>query len=194
MLFSKTKIQGVCLLALALTTGPALAAEYTIDGSGAGMHASVNFHASHLGLSQLWGRFNDISGSFTYDPANIGATTINVRIDPASIDTNHGERDTHLRSADYLDVAKFPEAGFVSTAVHDKGNGLFHVHGNFTLHGTTKAIDFEAKRTGEGQSPWGDYRVGFDAEAKINAADFGIGNMGTNTMITLFLAIEGVRQ
>ena len=183
----KHQIAAALLLALA---GTSYAADYVIDGSGAGMHSSVNFRASHVGISALWGRFNDVSGTFTYDPANIAASTITVDIDPASLDTNHEARDTHLKSADYLDVAKYPEARFVSTMVHDLGNGKVHVTGDFTLHGVTKEIAFEATKTGEGETPFGDYRVGFEGEATLNLPDYGI-NAGE---LKLILAIEGIRQ
>lgn len=184
------KLSALGLLLAGLATQPLLAADYIIDGSGAGMHSAVNFRASHIGISSLWGRFNDISGTFSYDAANVAASTINVKINPASIDTNHEQRDAHLSSADYLDVAKFPEAGFVSTMVHDMGAGKLHITGNFTLHGVTKEISFEAVRSGEGETPFGDYRVGFDAETTLNTADYGI-NAGE---LTLVLSIEGIRQ
>ncbi|HWK54577.1 MAG TPA: YceI family protein [Hyphomicrobiales bacterium] len=185
------KLLGVGL-ALCLV-GPVQAADYVIDGSGAGMHSSVSFRAIHVGVSALWGRFNDISGNFSYDAANPAASTITVSIDPASIDTNHAERDTHLRTADYLDVAKFPEAGFVSTSVMDMGNGKLHIMGNFTLHGVTREISFEAVKTGEGETPFGDYRVGFEADTVLDVADYGIG-LSPVSELRLLLAIEGVRQ
>lgn len=184
------KLSATGLLLAGLASPALFAADYVIDGTGAGMHTAVNFRASHMGISSLWGRFNDISGSFSYDAGNIGASSITVKIDPASLDSNHAARDEHLRSADYLDVAKYPEAGFVSTSIHDLGNGKVHVTGNFTLHGVTKEISFEAVRTGEGETPFGDYRVGFDAETTLNTADYGI-NAGE---LTLMLSIEGIRQ
>jgi len=188
------KVSGLCVLLAALgTAGSISAAEYVIDGSGAGMHTSVNFRASHMGISALWGRFNTIGGKFSYDANNIGASAISVTIDPASIDTNHEARDTHLRTGDYLDVSKYPEAGFVSTAIHDLGMGKVHITGNFTLHGVTKEISFEAQRTGEGESPFGDYRVGFEAEATLDVAEFGIG-LAPDSKLTLIMAFEGVRQ
>jgi polyisoprenoid-binding protein YceI len=168
------------------------AATYRIDGSGAGMHTSVQFRAIHVGISALWGRFNDISGTFTWDSANVGASSITVDIDPASIDTNQAARDEHLRTADYLDVAKYPEAGFASTHIMDMGNGKLHVMGNFTLHGVTKEISFEAAKTGEGETPFGDYRVGFEGELELNVQDYGIGL--TPGTIRILLAIEGIRQ
>lgn len=179
------------LLAMGLALGhTAQAADYVIDGSGGGMHSSVTFRASHVGISSLWGRFDDISGSFSYDAGNVGASRISVKIDPASINTNHEARDTHLKTADYLDVAKFPQAGFESTHIMAAGEGKLHVMGNFTLHGVTKEISFEAVKTGEGETPFGDTRVGFEAETTLNTQDYGI-NAGE---LRLILAIEGIKQ
>ncbi len=169
------------------------AADYVIDGSGAGMHSSVSFRASHVGISSLWGRFDSISGTFSYDPAKIDASKISVKIDPASINTNHEARDTHLKTADYLDVTKFPDAGFESTHVMDVGGGKLHVMGNFTLHGVTKEISFDAVKTGEGETPFGDYRVGFEAETTVNVQDYGV-NLLPNGELRLILAIEGIRK
>jgi polyisoprenoid-binding protein YceI len=168
------------------------AATYRIDGSGAGMHTSVQFRAMHIGVSALWGRFNDITGTFTWDANDPGASSITVDIDPASIDTNHVARDEHLRTADYLDVAKYPEAGFVSTHIMDMGNGKLHVMGNFTLHGVTREIAFDAVKTGEGETPFGDYRVGLEGELELDVSEFGIGL--TPATLRILMAIEGIRQ
>lgn len=169
------------------------AAEYLIDGTGGGMHSSISFRASHVGISSLWGRFDTVTGKFSYDPAKVDASRISVKIDPASINTNLEARDTHLKTADYLDVAKYPDAGFESTHIMDAGNGKLHVMGNFTLHGVTKEISFEAAKTGEGETPFGDYRVGFEAETTINVQEYGV-NLLPNGQLRLILAIEGIRQ
>lgn len=182
----------VALLALfsALSASVAHADDYVIDGSGAGMHTSIHFKASHIGISSLWGRFNEITGTFSYDADDIGASSIAVNINPASIDTNHDARDAHLSTSDYLHVENYPIATFTSTSVEDLGNGRVRVNGSFTLHGVTKDISFEAVRTGEGETPFGDYRVGFEGELVLNTGDYGI-NAGP---VELVLAIEGVRQ
>lgn len=185
------RLAGLALIA-ALST-PAFGADYVIDGSGAGMHTAVNFRVSHIGISSLWGRFNDVTGRFSYDAENPEATQIEVNIDPASIDTNHEARDNHLRTSDYLDVEKYPEAKFVSTKVEEAGEGQYLITGDFTLHGVTKPITIEARRTGEGESPFGDYRVGFEGETTINLADWGI-NVMPSSELDLFLAVEAVRQ
>lgn len=185
------KLVGTTLL-LALA-GNVYAADYVIDGSGAGMHSAVNFRASHMGISSLWGRFNDISGHFSYDASDIAASSIMVEIATASLDSNHEARDEHLRTSDYLDAEKYPESTFASTSIRDLGMGKLQVTGDFTLHGVTKEISFEAVRTGEGETPFGDYRVGFEAEATIDLADYGI-NVMPVSQLTLFMAIEGIRQ
>jgi len=131
-------------LAAALSLSTANAADYVIDSKGA--HASINFKIQHLGYSWLTGRFNDFKGTFSYDDAAPSAAKIMVTIDTDSIDSNHAERDKHLKSDDFLNVDDFPEAKFVSTKIVDKGNGMMDVMGDFTLHGVTKPITIEAKR------------------------------------------------
>lgn len=196
MVINKMKMNKTVLLPLVfsfLATNfavTALADEYVIDGTGAGMHSSVSFKASHIGISSLWGRFNDVTGHFTYEAEDIESSVIEVNIDPASIDSNHEARDTHLQTSDFLDVESYPTAKFVSTSVEDLGNGRVRVNGTFSLHGMSKAISFEAVRTGEGETPFGDYRVGFEGEMALDTAAYGI-NAGT---LSLILAIEGVRQ
>jgi len=83
----------------------ASAADYVIDREGA--HASITFKVSHLGYSYVVGRFNDFSGEFSYDPANVAASKVSVTVDTTSLDSNHAERDKHIRSADFLNAAKF---------------------------------------------------------------------------------------
>ena len=169
----------------------ATAADYTLDIKGA--HAFINFKASHLGYSWLTGRFNKFDGKFSYDGDNLSATKIEVNIDPASIDSNHAERDKHLRSDDFLDVKKFPKSKFVSTKVTDKGNGKIEVTGDFTLHGVTNSIVIDAVKIGEGKDPWGGYRAGFSGTTTIDVADYGF-KAAWAGKIQLELLIEGIRQ
>ena len=131
-------------LAAALSISTAQAADYVIDSKGA--HASINFKIQHLGYSWLTGRFNDFKGTFSYDENTPSQATISVTIDTDSIDSNHAERDKHLKSGDFLAVDEFPQAKFVSTKIVDKGNGKLNVMGDFTLHGVTKPITIDAKK------------------------------------------------
>ncbi|MGY8791154.1 MAG: YceI family protein [Pseudomonadales bacterium] len=180
-------------LLILITVAPfnlVFADDYVIDGSDGGRHSSIHFKAKHVGISSLWGRFNGLTGHFSYSADDIADTVIDVSIDPASIDSNHEARDTHLRTSDYLSVESYPAARFTSSSVEDLGNGHMRVNGTFSLHGATNDISFDAARTGEGESPFGDYRVGFEGELVLNTEDYGI-NAGT---IELVLAIEGIRQ
>ena len=129
------------LVALSLLAAVALpvtthAADYVIDTEGA--HASINMKVPHLGYSFIKGRFNTFEGTFSYDPNNVAASTVNVTVDTTSFDSNHAERDKHIRSNDFLDVKKYSTATFTSTKIDPKSNGEFVIEGNLTLHGQTK--------------------------------------------------------
>ncbi|MCQ8876991.1 YceI family protein [Pseudoalteromonas shioyasakiensis] len=173
----------------------AQAADYVIDTKGA--HAFVNFKIKHLGYSWLHGRFNTFDGEFSYDAKNPNASTIMVNIDTKSIDSNHAERDKHLRGGDFLNVDKFPKASFKSTSIKfDVDGDEADVTGEFTLHGVTKTITFEIDKIGEGKDPWGGYRVGFEGETSLKLADYGIDyNLGpASTHVDIGLYIEGIRK
>lgn len=169
---------------------PASASDYIIDHKGA--HASINFKASHLGFSVLTGRFNSFSGHFSYDKNDITNAQISVSVDTSSFDSNHAKRDKHVRSDDFLDVSKYAKATFMSKKIIDKGNGKLEVSGDFTLHGVTKTLIIDAVKVGEGNDPWGGYRVGFSGNASISMADYGFKkDFG---QVDLELHIEGIRQ
>jgi len=187
----KTSI--VTLVLFLLTTAQVSADEYVIDKKG--MHASIQFKISHLGYSWLWGRFNDFEGKFQYDKNNPNASSIKVKINTRSVDSNHAERDKHLRDSKFLDVKKYPQANYVSTSYKENADGSATLKGNFTLHGITHPLTIDVKKIGEGKDPWGGYRIGFEGTTRIALADYGITkNLGpASTELDLILAIEGVR-
>lgn len=182
------------LLAGALMSAPALAADYVIDTQGA--HASINFRIDHLGVSYVVGRFNEFEGRFHYDADNLDATSVEVTVNVASIDSNHAERDRHLRSSDYLDVSRFAQANFVSTAYTDLGEGKGTLDGELTLYGQTQPISIAVEKVGEGEDPWGGYRAGFTGTTELNLPDFGMKfNLGPAAeKVYLDLVVEGIRQ
>ncbi len=167
------------------------AAEYAIDSRGA--HASIVFKFKHLGISWLTGEFKRFDGSFSWDENDPEASKIVVNIDPASLDSNHAERDRHVKGSDYLDVENYPEARFVSTRVVGNGPGKATVYGNLTLHGRTREIAIESSLVGQGNDPWGGYRAGFEGITTIDTENFGFSMPPTNK-VHLELYIEGVRQ
>lgn len=186
----KILISAIALAALG-TSFVADAAKYKLDIKGA--HAFINFKASHLGYSWLTGRFNEFDGEFDFDSDNVGASKIVVNINPESIDSNHAERDKHLRSDDFLAVDKFPTSKFVSTKITDLGDDKLKVEGDFTLHGVTKPIIIDAVKIGEGDDPWGGYRAGFSGTTTINVADYGFKSAWVGN-VQLELLIEGIKQ
>lgn len=172
----------------------AQAADYVVDTQGA--HASIQFKVSHLGYSWLYGRFDKFTGNFSFDAADVSKAKISIDIDTTSVNSNHAERDKHLRSGDFLNVAKSNKATFTSTKVVPKTDGAFDVIGNFSFNGVTKEITINAKQTGEGADPWGGYRAGFEGTAQINLSDYAIKNILGPKSETVYLnfVVEGVRQ
>ncbi|MFD2176730.1 YceI family protein [Veronia pacifica] len=181
------------LLATSFLSPSALADDYKIDTRGA--HASVQFRIQHLGYSWLVGRFNTFDGKFSYDEKNPDASKVTVNIDTASVDSNHAERDKHLRSKDFLNVSKFPQATFVSSSFKELGEGKATMTGSLTLNGVTKPVTIDVDHIGAGQDPWGGYRRGFLGKTTIALKDFGINtNLGpASTNVQLELNVEGIR-
>jgi polyisoprenoid-binding protein YceI len=183
----------VLLAATLALASSASAADYVIDTDRA--HASINFRIKHLGFSWLTGRFNDFSGTFSYDEAHPEASKVKVVIDTDSVDTNHAERDKHLRGKDFLDTANHPKAVFESTAVKMNGDKATII-GNLTLRGVTKQIEIAAQPVGGGADPWGGYRQGFIGTTRLPLKDFGINyDLGPASQeVELTLNVEGIRQ
>ncbi|MEY0231634.1 YceI family protein [Providencia manganoxydans] len=191
-MFKKT-VLGLTAGALFLTAGSALAETYKFDKQG--QHAFIEFRIQHLGYSWVYGSFKDFDGSFTYDAKDPAKDKVEVTIKTGSIDTNHAERDKHLRSGDFLNAAKFPEAKFVSTEVKKEGE-IYKITGDFTLNGVTKPITLDAKLMGEGKDPWGGYRAGFEAQGNIKLKDFNIkSDLGPKSQeAELLISVEGVQE
>lgn len=186
------------LTALALGTallgaGQAMAADYVIDKEG--QHAFVTFKISHLGYSWLYGTFKDFDGSFSFDEKAPEASKVSVNLKTGSLDSNHAERDKHLRSKDFLNVDKNPTATFTSTSVKSTGTGTADITGDLTLNGVTKPVVIAAKFLGQGNDPWGGYRAGFEGSTTLELKDFNIKGPGPASQeAELIISVEGVRK
>jgi polyisoprenoid-binding protein YceI len=168
---------------------------YAFDKKGA--HQFVMFKISHLGYSYLYGRFNDFDGQFVYDAQNPAQSSVSVRVQTDSLDSNHAERDKHIRSDDFLNVDKFPEATFRSKRVEVDGEGEADIIGDLTLHGVTREITLDAEMIGHGADPWGGYRMGFKAGTEFQLDDFGIPyeRLGeVSRTVEMIISVEGIRQ
>lgn len=184
------------LLGLGLMAGTAQAADYVIDTNKA--HAFIEFRIQHLGYSWLLGRFNDFEGSFSYDENKPSAARVSVTVDVGSVDTNHAERDKHLRSPDFFNVAAHPKASFVSKSFKELGGGKAKLVGTFTLNGVTRDITIDVKHVGHGDDPWGGYRRGFEGSTMLKLTDYNIAKaamLGPAAQeVKLYFSFEGVRQ
>lgn len=189
------------LLASAVTfaaAGPIQASEHsgTYDFDNEDDHQFINFKISHLGYSWLYGRFNEFDGQFVYDAENPENSSVEVTVDTSSVDSNHGERDKHLREEDFLYVNEYPEATFKSTKVVVGEDGEAEIIGDLTLRGVTKEITLDVEMLGHGKDPWDGYRMGFEAGTELKLSDFGIPmDLGkASETVELIISVEGIRQ
>ncbi|MBM4290261.1 MAG: hypothetical protein FJ138_01470 [Deltaproteobacteria bacterium] len=184
-----TSLFRLSALALALSPLSALADTFTLDAS----HSAILFKAKHFGVGYTYGRFNKITGSYTGG----AAPAVSFEVDASSVDSANAKRDDHLKGPDFFNVNETPKITFKSTKWEDKGNGLAHVTGDLTLHGVTKAITVPVTKVGEGNDPYGGYRVGFETTFTVKRSDFGISYglpAAVSDEITLIVSFEGTRD
>jgi len=186
----------VMLLSISCAYSASATEHYAIDIKG--QHAFIQFKVKHLGYSWLLGEFRTFGGDFTYDAKHPENNSVRVTIDAASIDTNHAERNKHLRSPDFFDVHQYPKVSYVSTSYEDMGQGKGIIHGVLTLRGVKKAVDIRVQQIGSGADPWGGYRRGFEGHTTLHLSDYHMPfapKLGpVSDAVELFLSIEGVRQ
>lgn len=163
------RIAGAAALA-ALVAAPAARAQdnYTLDPA----HTSVGFKVRHMMVTNVKGSFGTVSGSIKFDPKKIENSSVEVTIDAASIDTNNEKRDTHLKSADFLDVATHPAITFKSKSIAKKGD-QWVATGDLTIRGVTKVVELPFTLSGPATNPWGQQVIGVDGALQINRSDFG---------------------
>jgi polyisoprenoid-binding protein YceI len=137
-------------------------------------HSVASFFVRHMMVADVRGQFNKISGTIQFDPSDIGNSSVEIVIDASGIYTGIQKRDNHLRSPDFLDVAKFPNIMFKSSKVDTVSEKRFRVTGDLTMHGLTKTVTFEAEYTGPEKSPYGETSLGFCAITRLNREDYGI--------------------
>lgn len=138
-------------------------------------HSVAEFKVKHMMISNVKGRFVGIKGSLSLDDKDVTQSQVEGSIDAASLNTHEPQRDTHLKSPDFFDVAKFPNLSFRSSRIVRKGDGELEVTGELTIHGVTRNVVFTVDGpSAPAKDPWGNVRLGLAATTKINRKDFGL--------------------
>jgi len=182
------------LAAVVLFAPFARAESFVLDAA----HTRIGFGVKHMVVSNVQGEFQKFSGSFELDAKN-NLASAEATADIASINTRDVKRDTHLKSPDFFDAAKFPEMKFVSKKVMAGDGGRYTVIGDLTIKSTTKSIILTGEMFGPIKGMMGETRVGFHAEGKINRKDFGVnfhkaldsGGLVVDDNVNITLDIEG---
>lgn len=177
------------LIALIIVSNTALAARYVIDKQG--QHAYIIFKASHLGYSYIIGHFEDFEGRFTHDADDPSNSKVAVTIRTDSLDSDHAERDKHLKGDKYLDAKRYPEITFASTGFEGTATEG-KLKGDLNFHGITRSIVVDVSQIGEGKDPWGGYRSGFEGSVTLEAGDWGL--PAWIGPVEVELIVEGIRQ
>ena len=169
-------------------------AAYTMDPA----HSEVDFAIRHMGISTVHGRFAVKDGVIDFDPKNVADSSVMATIDVTTVDTGVAQRDTHLKSPDFFDVAKYPTATFKSTRIVPAGDG-YDVIGELTLHGVTKPVTLQVDAPGGPVNGMGNKQhMGFSATATVNRLDFGIGakypNAALSDEVKLTIDVDAVKQ
>src|SRR5512140_1969921 len=164
-------------------------------------HSNVEFAVKHLMISTVKGRLSEVEGEIVIADGDPSHSSVTATIKAASIDTHTGQRDDHLRSADFLDAANFPEITFKSTRITGS-RSEFEVTGDLTIRGVTRKVTLDATNEGSGKDPWGGDRVAFSATTKLDRRDFGLtwnqaieaGGVLVGNDVKVSIDVQAVRQ
>jgi polyisoprenoid-binding protein YceI len=137
-------------------------------------HSSVDFSVRHMMIAKVKGTFHEFDAKIEADPEDLTTAQIEFTVDLNSVDTRNADRDNHLRSPDFFDVANHPKLTFKATNIVKTGDNEYDVTGDLTLHGVTRSETFKVTYEGGGKDPWGNEKAGYTVEGKINRGDYGL--------------------
>lgn len=168
------------------------AGTYNVDT----VHSTVLFRVKHMNASYAYGRFNDISGKFSFDDQDPAQSHFDFQVKTASIDTGNPARDKHLKSNDFFNAVQFPAVTFKSKSVAKSGADMYQVTGDLTLHGVTRPVSLKLTRTGSGKDMRGKAITGLESVFPIKRSDFKMSNMlgGIGDDVTVTVSVEGAAQ
>jgi len=165
-------------------------------------HTTAEFKVKHMMITNVKGQFSAVTGVLTLNEIDVTKSRVEATIEAASINTREPDRDTHLKSADFFDIEKFPTLNFSSTRVTRTGEDELEVEGDLTIHGVTRKVVFAVEGpTPPGKDPWGNTRIGLSAATKINRKDFGLtwnaaletGGILVGDQVTITLDLEALK-
>ena len=170
---------------------------WEIDSS----HSSVHFSVRHLVIAKVRGSFGRWSGTVQVPDGDFSKATVAVTIDASSIETGVADRDTHLKSADFFDVAQYPELRFVAKRIEGSGADV-DVVGDLTIKGITREVVLRVEQLGQAKDPWGNQRAAFSAKTSIDRKDFGLtwqqlletGGLMVGERVEIEAEIQAVKQ
>lgn len=186
------------VLAVATATASAQVSKWQFDPA----HCQADFGIKHMGISNVHGRFGNVNGTLTLDEKDITKSSVNATIDITTVDTGVAQRDTHLKSPDFFDAAKYPQMTFVSKSLSNAG-GQLQLTGDLTIHGVTKTVTLAVEGPSKEQlDPYGKIRRAFSATTTIHRQDFGLvwnGNLKSGDTVVgddakVELDIEMIKQ
>jgi polyisoprenoid-binding protein YceI len=165
-------------------------------------HSTLGFAVRHMVFAKVRGRFGAFRGTVNLDPEHPERSSVEVEIDAASIDTGTADRDTHLRSADFFDVEKFPKLTFRSTRIEHVGGDRYAVTGTLAIHGVEREVTLAAEYGGLAKDPWGNQRALFTATGSIDRREFGLewnqaleaGGVLVSERVDLELEVQAVKS
>ena len=171
---------------------------WEIDSSHSGIHFSVR----HLVIAKVRGQFARWSATLVAEDGDFANATVEATIDASSIETGVAERDAHLRSADFFDVASFPEITFRGRRIEPSDGDSFQLVGELTLHGVTREVSLEVESSGQTQDPWGNLRAAFTARTALDRKEFGLtwnqaletGGLVVGDRVEIEIEVEAVKQ
>jgi polyisoprenoid-binding protein YceI len=180
-----------------VTVPTTLSGTYALDPT----HSRIGFVARHAMVTKVRGSFNEFEGSGYFDAENPAASSLQLTIQAASIDTRNADRDGHLRSNDFFDMENHPEITFVSTAVEPVGSDRYQVTGDLTIKGVTKPVTVDFEFTGAAVDPYQNQRIGLEGKATVNRKDWGIswntaleaGGVLVSEKVTLEFEVSAIR-
>lgn len=171
---------------------------WQIDGS----HSGIHFAVRHLVIAKVRGQFSRWTGALAVPDGDFARATVEVTIDASSIETGVADRDTHLKSADFFDVATFPEITFRGLRLEQQGGDRQRLVGSLTMHGVTREVALDVESAGQTKDPWGNLRAGFSAKTALDRKEFGLtwnqileaGGVAVGDKVEIEIEVEAVRQ